>query len=117
MFNLLSNWKVYLLSIALIVALSYNGLQRLRIASLESQSQVCNANLAAKNATIQAANVVRIRQQEQLRLREKEATYARVESLKRRDNIMSIEITGGSDGAIAWMIEQAPEFHWVNNIP
>lgn len=118
MFNLLINWKNYFFGFGLLTIVSFSLFQHLKIINLEKTKQICHANLAAKNIAIQAANEMRSRQMEQLRLREQEAAKARAESLKRRDMIMQLDIKGGCEGAIQWMIDQSSyEFIWHNNIP
>ncbi len=107
MLNLLSNWKLYLLSLALIGVLSSNILQRFKIEKLEGNVQVCQSNAIAMQLTIDAAQDASKRLESHLRLREQEAAKARAESLKRMDEIMKMEIKPGCDNAIRFLIEQA----------
>lgn len=117
MFELLSNWKLYILSFALIGVLSLNVLQKYKLEKLEGTIQVCNANLAIKTVAINIANDMRAEQERKLRLREQEAAHARAESLKRRDNILSKNIQGGCEGASQFLLDYALDFNWSNNIP
>lgn len=104
MLSLLTNWKLYFIGFALLGILSFSVSQHLKINRLEKANQTCNAELVAKNIAIQAANEMRTRQMEQLRLREQEAARARAESLKRKERTMHTEIKGGCEGAIQFMI-------------
>lgn len=108
---MLTNYKNYLLAIALIGIISYVGLIKIKNINLEAKLQVCNANYAALQDRIKVANDMRDKQEKMLRLREQEAAKARAESQKRKDLIMQTEIEGGCEGAIQWMIEQASQFH------
>lgn len=112
MFNILNNWKLYLLSFALISVLSLNILQRFKIEILEGKLQVCQANAAAQQIAINLANEQRTELERKLRLREQEAAKAQAESQKRMDEIL-MENANSDD----WMLNKALQFQWDNNIP
>lgn len=119
MLSLLSNWKLYILSLALIGALSLNVVQRFTISSLENDKLQWQGKYAALEAAINISNQLAKEQEKDLRLREQEAAKARAESLKRMDEIMQDVIPGGCDGATRYGIEKAQElkFIWNNTIP
>jgi hypothetical protein len=117
MLTLLNNWKLYILSFALIGALSLNAIQRIKMEKIENKVTICQGNLAANMVAIQAASEMRTRQEQQLRLREQDAAKARAESQKRMDKIMESRVPEDCEGAHAWLIDQALGFHWHNNIP
>jgi hypothetical protein len=117
MLSLLNNWKLYILSVALISSLYLNVIQNFKNLKTENKLIICQGNLAANNIAIQAANEMRTRQQEQLRLREQEAAHARAESLKRMDAIMLATVPQDCQGVNEWLVDQALEFDWTNNIP
>lgn len=111
------NYKNYLFIIALLGIISYASLIKIKNINLEAKLQVCNANYASLQDKVKIANEIRDAQVKKLRLREQEAAQARAESLKRMEYIKNIEIKGGCKGANQFMIQQAPQFHWENNIP
>lgn len=114
---MLTNYKNYLLAIALIGIISCVGLIKIQNTKLEAKLQVCNANYAALQDKVKVADDLLDRQKKMLRLREQEAAQARAESQKRKELIMQTEIEGGCEGANQFMIERALQFRWDNNIP
>lgn len=107
MFNFLSQWKLYILSFALIGTLLLNVLQRFQYLNLVDDNTMCQGKLAVQQVAINVANEIRVEQERKLRLREQEAALARAESQTRMDKIMKTEINGGCEDAILWMIERA----------
>jgi hypothetical protein len=114
---MLTNYKNYLFAIALIGIISYTGLIKINNINLEHKLQLCNASYTSLQDKIKIANELRADQERKLRLREQEATQARVESQRRMDLILQAEIKGGCEGANQFMIQQAAQFRWDNNIP
>lgn len=116
---MLDNYKKYLFIIALTGTFAYIFALKIQNINLASKLQVCNANLAANIAAQNIANELRVNQERKIRLREREATQARVESQKRMELIMQADIKDGCEGANQFMIDQALQlqFIWNNNIP
>lgn len=117
MLNLLNNWKLYLLALALIGALSLNVVQHIQRLNTENNLAICQGNLSANNVAIQAAHEMQIQQEKHLRLREQEAANARAGSLKRMETILTSDVPDDSESVNDWLIDTALGFHWTNNIP
>jgi hypothetical protein len=119
MINLLSDYKVYILGFVIIGMAALNISQQYRLSKVENQLQVCQGNLAANMVAINLAKDLQAYQEKKLRLKEQDAAKARVESLKRMDEIMKLTVPEECNQAVIWGIERANElkFHWDNNIP
>lgn len=91
----------------MIISFAWNGVQTLQKNNLEKNYEICKANMASVQVAMNLAKEMQTAQERKLRLREQEAAKARVESLKRMDEIMSAEIKGGCEGAIQFLITQA----------
>jgi hypothetical protein len=98
------NYKNYLFAIALIGIISYAGLIKINNINLEHKLQLCNASYASLQDKVKIANERRDEQEKKLRLREQEATQARVESQRRMESLMKENAPADCNGAIQWMI-------------
>lgn len=117
MFNLFNNYKVYLSFIAIISLACYCGLLKYQNLKLVNDKLLLQSKVATYDIAINAANEMRARQEEELRLREQEAANAQAESDKRRDSVLNTQIQGGCKGANAFLIDYALGFKWHNTIP
>jgi uncharacterized protein YlxW (UPF0749 family) len=102
----LSNWKLYVLAIAFLAVCVLNIAQRYQLSSLARHLQSCQADNAAKDGAIHAAQKSRDELNRRLALMEKEAARAHAESQKRMDTIMQAEVSQDCEEAIQWGVEQ-----------
>lgn len=117
MINLLSKLKNYFLLLVLTGSLISNGLLYYQNTRLDKKLDTCKDNMAAMQAAINLANKLQKEQAQELKLKEQEAAKAQAESKRRTDDILSKNIKGGCNGANQFLIDQAQQFHWDNNIP
>jgi hypothetical protein len=117
MLSFLSNWKYYLLLIALLASLSYSGVMKFQNLKLANDNLRLQSKIATYDIASQAANDLRTRQENDVRLREQEAAQARAESEKHKDEILSYPMADDCESAHQFLLERALEFHWNNTIP
>lgn len=103
MLNIISNWKNYTLIILLVTGITFNLLQRHQLKQLEDKYQNCNNKIITQQNASEALVAL---QKRILELKEQEAAERAQRSLKRKDEIMAMEIGDKCEDGISFLIEQ-----------
>lgn len=114
---LLQNWKTSFLSIALITMLFWNFLLHYQNLKLVNENQSCQTTHQLDVAAIQAAQTMRLQQEEWLKLKEQENAKALAASKKRMEFLLAANIPNECNAAIQKGIGLASDFNWHNGTP